>query len=91
MHDKAELPFSWLLYMGRNLRPDSASDPFSSSLPHHFRPSLVAARARADCLDIQSCIFLVFCADRKGGTEQSYLNILQCREHRESPELPTDE
>lgn len=65
-HHNAELPFTWLLYMGRNLRPDSPSDPFSSSLPHHFKLSLVAARLfRDDCLEIQSCIFLVLCADRK--------------------------
>lgn len=69
-HDKAEAPFSWLLYMGRNLGADSPSFPFSSSLSHHSRPFLVAARARADNLNIQSCIFSVLCADRKVGTEQ---------------------
>lgn len=61
---------SWApLFLATLYRQKSGTWFSLRSLQHHFRPSLVAARA--DYLNIQSCIFSVLCADRKVGTEQS--------------------
>lgn len=69
-HDIAVLPFPcrWLLYIERNQRSVSPSAPFHSSPPMPLkRAPLEAARATAYYLEIQSCIFLVTCADGKTG------------------------